>query len=165
MLQKPTVVHCKKSKYEVYIGRPSKWGNPFEIGKDGTREEVVEKYRKWVVEQKDLLADLHELAGVTIACWCSPLPCHGDVLAELVQEFIKKEVREYKEGDDLTNRLMCYRCRHSFPAPRNILKATPVKCLNCGSVDARHEHKCAPNDPLRHTAGWPYDDPTVKCDC
>ena len=39
------VVHCKKAPFDVYIGRPSKWGNPYSIGPDGTREEVIEKYR------------------------------------------------------------------------------------------------------------------------
>ncbi len=39
-----TVVHCKRKTYDVYIGRPGKWGNPFEIGKDGNRAEVIEKY-------------------------------------------------------------------------------------------------------------------------
>lgn len=42
------VVHCKKEPYDVYIGRPSKWGNPFVIGKDGTREEVIAKYAEWI---------------------------------------------------------------------------------------------------------------------
>lgn len=67
----------------VFIGRPSKWGNPFYIGADGTREQVIEKYRKWLMAQHDLLADLHELKGKRLACYCAPLPCHGDVLAEL----------------------------------------------------------------------------------
>jgi hypothetical protein len=80
-----TVVHCKKSKYQVYIGRPSKWGNPFSIGKDGTREEVIQKYREWIVTQPELMDSVHELKGKTIACWCAPLPCHGDVLAELAE--------------------------------------------------------------------------------
>lgn len=78
-----TVVHCKKSPYDIYIGRPSKWGNPFVVGQDGTREEVVQKYREWVVQQPELMDSLNELKGKTLACWCSPLPCHGDVLAEL----------------------------------------------------------------------------------
>jgi hypothetical protein len=39
------VVHCKREPYDVYIGRPSKWGNPFQIGRDGTRDEVIAKYR------------------------------------------------------------------------------------------------------------------------
>jgi hypothetical protein len=45
----------------VYIGRPSKWGNPFVIGRDGTREQVIAKYRDWLVRNERLMADLHEL--------------------------------------------------------------------------------------------------------
>lgn len=76
------VVHCKKSSYDVYIGRPSKWGNPFAIGKDGTREEVIQKYREWAAARGLDKAAAAELRGKTLACWCSPLPCHGDILAE-----------------------------------------------------------------------------------
>ncbi len=77
------VVHNKKEKYDVYIGRPSKWGNPFEIGKDGTREEVIEKYEKWIFTQPKLIESLHELRGKTLGCWCAPNKCHGDILMEL----------------------------------------------------------------------------------
>lgn len=77
------VVHCKRKSYDVYIGRPSKWGNPFEIGKDGTREEVIAKYRAWIVQQPHLIAALPELRGKTLGCWCAPKACHGDVLAAL----------------------------------------------------------------------------------
>jgi hypothetical protein len=77
------VVHCKKSAYDVYIGRPSIWGNPFVIGRDGTREEVITKYRAWVVRQPHLMAQIHTLRGKRLGCWCAPEACHGDVLAEL----------------------------------------------------------------------------------
>jgi len=80
------VVHCKREPFDVYIGRPSKWGNPFVIGKDGTREEVVEKYREWILQQPDLLKDLHELKDKVLACWCAPNACHGDVLIDLLKE-------------------------------------------------------------------------------
>lgn len=72
----------------VFIGRPSKWGNPFHIGRDGTRAEVIEKYRAWIQTQPALLADLHELRGRTLICFCKPLPCHGDVLAELADALV-----------------------------------------------------------------------------
>jgi hypothetical protein len=78
-----TVVHCQRDEYDVYIGRPSKWGNPFEIGKDGTRTEVIEKFRKWIQTQPELLSALSELEGKRLGCWCKPLKCHGDVLHEL----------------------------------------------------------------------------------
>lgn len=89
-----SVVHCKKAKYDVYIGRPSKWGNPF-TNRPGTkaefilptRAEAINAYRKWITEGegKHLLKDLHELKGKTLGCWCKPQSCHGDVLAELVE--------------------------------------------------------------------------------
>lgn len=81
------VVHCKKELYDVYIGRPSKWGNPFSH-KKGTkaqflvesREEAIAAYESWL-ENSKLILDLHELKGKTLGCWCKPLPCHGDILA------------------------------------------------------------------------------------
>ena len=80
------VVHCRKSKYDVYIGRPSKWGNPFEIGKDGTRKNVIKKYEQWILTQPQILNALHELRGKVLGCWCKPKPCHGDVLIKLINE-------------------------------------------------------------------------------
>lgn len=71
---------------DVYIGRPSKWGNPFVIGVDGDRDEVIEKYSRWVKTQPQLMAALPELKGKTLVCWCKPQACHGDVLACLVGE-------------------------------------------------------------------------------
>lgn len=75
-----------KEKYDIYIGRPSKWGNPFTIGKDGTREEVIEKYRKYILKNKKLLKSLPELKGKVLGCFCKPRACHGDVLVELLEE-------------------------------------------------------------------------------
>jgi len=77
------VVHCREEPYDVYVGRPSKWGNPYIVGKDGTREEVIQKYRDYIVNNERLLESLSELKGKCLACWCAPLPCHGDVLMEL----------------------------------------------------------------------------------
>ena len=79
------IVHCKKEPYDIYIGRPSKWGNPFQIGKDGTREEVIEKFRNWIIAQPNLLKDLYEINGKTLGCWCKQKRCHGDVLVELIE--------------------------------------------------------------------------------
>lgn len=77
------VVHCKRETFDVYIGRPSKWGNPFVIGKDGTREDVIAKYETWIETQPQLMNALPELRGKVLGCWCSPKSCHGDVLARL----------------------------------------------------------------------------------
>lgn len=75
-----TVVNKYKSKYDVYIGRGTVWGNPFVIGKDGDRAEVIEKYEQYLSENKQLIARLTELLGKRIACFCAPQACHGDVL-------------------------------------------------------------------------------------
>ena len=79
------VVHCKKEPFDIYIGRPSKWGNPFNIGKDGTREDVIQKYRFWILKQQHLIDSLGELKDKTLGCWCKPHDCHGDVLKELIE--------------------------------------------------------------------------------
>ncbi len=80
----PRVVHCKREHFDVYIGRPSKWGNPFKLGRDGTREQVIAMYESWLQAQPALLDALPELRGKVLGCWCHPLPCHGDVLVRLV---------------------------------------------------------------------------------
>ncbi|NLG01739.1 MAG: DUF4326 domain-containing protein [Lentisphaerae bacterium] len=80
------VVHCKRERCDIYIGRPSEWGNPFEIGKDGTRQQVINKYREWIKSQPALMAKIPTLKGKTLGCWCYPRPCHGDVLAELADK-------------------------------------------------------------------------------
>ena len=77
------VVHCKRQPYDVYIGRPSAFGNPFVMGRDGTRDEVIAKYRAYLLSRPDLLARLPELRGKVLGCWCSPKACHGDILAEM----------------------------------------------------------------------------------
>ncbi len=79
----PQVVHYKRARYDVYTGRPSKWGNPFQIGRDGTRAQVIARYERWLETQPELLAALPELQGMTLGCWCAPAPCHGEVLARL----------------------------------------------------------------------------------
>ena len=78
-----TVVNIAKSDYDVYIGRGSKWGNPFVIGVDGGRRTVIDRYREQLLGHQELLNDLHELRGKRLGCHCAPLPCHGDILAKM----------------------------------------------------------------------------------
>lgn len=82
------VVHCKREPYDVYIGRGrgSIWGNPFVIGRDGNRDEVIEKYRQYILSNPELLEQLESLRDKVLGCWCSPLACHGNVLAELLNQ-------------------------------------------------------------------------------
>jgi hypothetical protein len=77
------VVHCRQSNFDVYIGRPSMWGNPFQIRKDGTRAEVIKKYEQWIKQQPLLMAALPKLKGKILGCWCAPLACHGQILVKL----------------------------------------------------------------------------------
>ncbi len=81
-----TVVNCKTDKYDVYIGRPSKWGNPFVMKSEKDRDEVVLKYREWINTQPELLRSLSELKDKKLGCFCAPKACHGDVLVELITE-------------------------------------------------------------------------------
>jgi predicted nucleic acid-binding Zn ribbon protein len=87
------VVHVKSGEpYDLYIGRASPrhglkrsiWHNPYKIGEDGTREEILAKYEHYLLESQDLIDQLPELRGKVLACWCAPEPCHGDVLVRLV---------------------------------------------------------------------------------
>jgi hypothetical protein len=75
----------------VYIGRrtaewpASKWGNPYRIGRNATREEregAIEQYQQHLIES-GLINDVHELRGRDLLCWCAPDPCHGDLLLAL----------------------------------------------------------------------------------
>lgn len=76
----------KDQKYDVYIGRGSTWGNPYAIGFDGDREEVIRKFsydfgRGFLKFTKD---DVLSLRGKRLGCHCKPSSCHGDVLADFV---------------------------------------------------------------------------------
>jgi hypothetical protein len=81
------VIHIKdktNSMDEVYIGRGSKWGNPFVIGKHGNRDEVIALYEERLLQNNELMDDLVELVDKTLVCFCKPKACHGDVLKSLV---------------------------------------------------------------------------------
>lgn len=87
------VVNKKNEDYDVYIGRGSKWGNPFSHldktkadYKVASRDEAVDRYEEWLMTQPELLDSLHELQGKTLGCFCKPERCHGDVLARLADE-------------------------------------------------------------------------------
>ena len=84
----PSVLNKRTDKIPpgaVYVGRPSKWGNPFPIGEDGNRKEVIAKYQRWLEGGgfQEAVLDISELRGKDLVCWCAPLPCHADVLLEL----------------------------------------------------------------------------------
>lgn len=98
------IVHNKKEVYDVYIGRPSKWGNPFShkeannVEMVGSRDESISKYQEWLFKQPELLRSVHELRGKVLGCWCAPKSCHGEVLRRLAHNMV------IKEGDVTTAR-------------------------------------------------------------
>lgn len=90
---KALVVHCRREPYDVYIGRPSKWGNPFHVVSESrptrlgmTRDEAIAAYAKWIKTQPELMAALPELRDKVLGCWCAPYRCHGEVLVALASD-------------------------------------------------------------------------------
>lgn len=68
----------------LYVGRPSQWGNPFQFGRDGTRADVVAKYRAMICTDPRMQEQARrELRGRDLICFCAPLACHADVLLEV----------------------------------------------------------------------------------
>lgn len=95
-------VHSKVEPYDVYIGRPSRWGNPFSHSSESaapvfvnTREEAIRCYEQWLFGGQQLIHDRLKLVRPTmdeirdqleakvLGCWCKPADCHGDVLAQI----------------------------------------------------------------------------------
>ena len=75
------LVNLKHSTCDVRIDRKSIFGNPF---KNGTREEVIEKYYQYVLERNELIEEIKKLRGKRLGCWCYPLYCHGDILIKII---------------------------------------------------------------------------------
>lgn len=80
--------------YDVYVGRPSEWGNPFVIGSDGSRDDVIDKFKAYLWKrmrnEPELENKLLALDGKVLGCYCAPQPCHADVLVRSV-EWIKEK--------------------------------------------------------------------------
>lgn len=90
-MNKTRVVNLKREEYDVYIGRGSIYGNPFKIGIDGTRKEVVMKYKKYIKKRiknyPRMKAEfMKKLKGKILGCYCKPRICHGDILVELLDD-------------------------------------------------------------------------------
>ena len=92
----PRVINKHKSGIPVgavYIGRGSKWGNPFShmegtkaAFKVATREQAINSYAEWLQSQPEFLLSLFELKGRDLVCFCKPQACHGDILLELANQ-------------------------------------------------------------------------------
>jgi hypothetical protein len=85
-----TVVNKDRGEeFDVYIGRGSGWGNPYAIGFDGDRDEVIRKFaydfqRDFLRGGAELKEKLKQHKGKRLGCHCAPAPCHGDILAEFL---------------------------------------------------------------------------------
>lgn len=84
-----------------YVGRPSLLGNPFKIGEDGDRLEVITKYRRWLWQETQYqgsvyrkLLDLKEQAkngNLNLICFCYPKPCHAEVIKNCLEWLIRED--------------------------------------------------------------------------
>ena len=86
--EKARVVNIYHDDFDIYCGRGhgSIWGNPFKIGLDGGREEVILKYEAWIRKRPYLISQLHTLKGLRLGCHCAPKRCHCEVLIKLMKE-------------------------------------------------------------------------------
>ena len=103
-----TVVNKHHGKSGEYIGRGSPLGNPFVIGKHGTREEVIAKYAIWLRKQIDtgnqtVLTELNRLGNkaidegtLSLQCFCYPKPCHGNIIKDVIAKAIKPYIKDSK---------------------------------------------------------------------
>lgn len=100
------VVHCKEESYDIYIGRPSKWGNPFSDKPSKYETILVNNVHDAIIFYETYLhtqihlgyikeEELLELDGKILGCWCYPKPCHGDIIIEAIENIkINKEIEE-----------------------------------------------------------------------
>ncbi|UFP93617.1 DUF4326 domain-containing protein [Gloeobacter morelensis] len=144
-----------------YIGRPSVLGNPFVLGEHGSRDEVVEKYRRWLWEQiKEEGAVYRELLRLKAAaqkrelllvCWCKrpnkEVACHGDIIKQAI-EWLDRWERGIPEPQ-------AHSLIHDLPSSVEL----PVEQLSfCEHLTMSTEATSAPeeiSDELAETAiGW-----------
>lgn len=124
------IVNVKSgAPYDIYCGRSnatyklsaSKWANPFIIGRDGTRDEVIEKFRLYINSDRNLLLALYQLKGKSLGCWCNypHESCHCEVLIELSES---KNIKNWFSNMLPFERPMLYQGM-LFAAPENFYQA------------------------------------------
>ena len=78
-----TVVNIQHKVYDIFIGRPSILRNPYKIGVDGSRKEVIAKFKELFHNSTDRKQYAREhCKDKILGCYCKPLACHGDIIAE-----------------------------------------------------------------------------------
>lgn len=98
--QKTTVSNIRRETFDVYVGRTglgftSEFGNPYRLYKDGTREEIIEKFRTYFYKKinadEEFRKKVLELQGKKLGCWCAPHPCHADIVAKYLNHLAGSE--------------------------------------------------------------------------
>lgn len=135
----------------VYVGRGSKWGNPYHIGQDGDREDVIEKFELHLLNNKELMEQLPELRGKDLVCWCAPKACHADVLME------------YANNEELTMTGSV----HTDEQGRPLCKGFTKKGMPCQRIDVKDNGFCAAHQTQDTTTGalarsWKEQDEDTK---
>ena len=109
-------VNLKTEAYDIRIDRRTRWGNPFLIGRHGTREEVIARHRAWLWSEirsgRILISDLAALHNKRLGCHCAPLGCHGDTLTAAAA-WAYEQTRDLNGGASVSE--VCMRERR--PAP------------------------------------------------
>lgn len=138
---KTIVVHCKKEKFDVLVDRTTPFGNPFVIGVDGNRSEVIDKHIDWLYEwitnnhliiisgmsNRWVTEHLHELKGRVLGCWCGKKDCHAKTLAALADALVIRTPHKWREckcGE-------CYFCRSEL-----------TNCIVCGGFEGTLTTDC-----------------------
>lgn len=147
------VVHCKKSPYDIYIGRQcysmpkgevSLWGNPF-VMKDQSESErirVSNEYRQWVYSQPDLIQKIRrELKGKILGCFCSPKSCHGDTLAEVANTDNIDQLISQSSTTNITNNSSLDTQDNSIKKPKKKSQLDNFKSLLPTSSEVREEER------------------------
>lgn len=87
------VVNKSKDRYDVYIGRGSPFGNPYVIGRDGTRDEVIEKYKAYFLDRiendESFRRQVESLKCKVLGCHCKPKRCHGDIIKDYLEGYLR----------------------------------------------------------------------------
>lgn len=90
-MTKTTVINIRDRKpgdqFYLYAGRGGPLGNPFKIGQGGTRDDVCDKFATWAPTQPKVMATIAKIKpGTVLGCYCKPLRCHADWIAEQVDK-------------------------------------------------------------------------------
>lgn len=147
------------NKKERFPKLQSLFANPFKVGKDGTREEVIAKYRDYIEKELEtspvLVTELISMKGKNLGCWCHPEPCHGDVLLELIEKYYKKKHEFMPPYDHFHGK--CNACYH------HCNELSGWKCVMCGKCYCDDHNDDEFTCECEYNSDYEYgDDPPCK---